>query len=84
VRSTSAHRLLHRVGNGVAPISQSDPRLRQRNVRRDESLEVHLPDPVISPVGELGPEGEALLVDSVGLALQVVLDALAPAERLGP
>ena len=56
--------------------------LRSRNVRREESLEVHLPDPVISRVGELGPEGEALLADSVGLALLVVLDALAPAERL--
>jgi RNA polymerase sigma factor (sigma-70 family) len=56
--------------------------LRSRNVRREESLDVHLPDPVISPVGELGPEGEALLADSVGLALMVVLDALAPAERL--
>jgi RNA polymerase sigma-70 factor (ECF subfamily) len=56
--------------------------LRSRKVRREESLEVHLPDPVISPVGELGPEGEALLADSVGLALLVVLDALAPAERL--
>jgi RNA polymerase sigma-70 factor (ECF subfamily) len=56
--------------------------LRSRDVRRVESLEVHLPDPVISPVGDLGPEGEALLADSVGLALLVVLDALAPAERL--
>ena len=57
--------------------------LRSRNVRREESLdEVHLPDPVISRVGQLGPEEEALLADSVGLALQVVLDALAPAERL--
>jgi RNA polymerase sigma factor (sigma-70 family) len=56
--------------------------LRSRNVRREESLEAHIPDPVISPVGELGPEGEALLADSVGLALLVVLDALAPAERL--
>jgi len=56
--------------------------LRSRHVRREESLEVHLPDPVISRVGELGPEDEALLADSVGLALQVVLDALAPAERL--
>src|SRR5271170_2668379 len=55
--------------------------LRSRNVRREDSLEVHLPDPVISSVGE-GPEGEALLADSVGLALLVVLDALAPAERL--
>ena len=56
--------------------------LRSRNVRREESFEVHLPDPVISPEGELRPEDEALLADSVGLALQVVLDALAPAERL--
>ena len=57
--------------------------LRSRNVRREESLdEVHLPDPVISRAGQLGPEEEALLADSVGLALQVVLDALAPAERL--
>ena len=56
--------------------------LRARNVRREESLEVHLPDPIISPEGELQPEEEAVLADSVGLALQVVLDSLAPAERL--
>jgi RNA polymerase sigma-70 factor (ECF subfamily) len=56
--------------------------LRSRNVRREEPLEVHLPDPVITPVGNLQPEEEALLADSVGLALQVVLDTLAPAERL--
>jgi RNA polymerase sigma factor (sigma-70 family) len=56
--------------------------LRSRTVRREESLEVHVPDPVISPVEDLGPEGEALLADSVGLALLVVLDALAPVERL--
>jgi RNA polymerase sigma-70 factor (ECF subfamily) len=56
--------------------------LRVRNVRREESLEVHLPDPIVSPEGELQPEEEALLADSVGLALQVVLDSLAPAERL--
>jgi len=56
--------------------------LRSRNVRREESLEVHLPDPVVSAEGQLRPEEEALLADSVGLALQVVLDALAPAERL--
>ena len=43
---------------------------------------MHLPDPVISPDGELQPEEEALLADSVGLALLVVLDTLAPAERL--
>ncbi len=56
--------------------------LRLRNLRREESLGVHLPDPLISPAGELQPEEEALLADSVGLALLVVLDTLAPAERL--
>src|ERR671939_1048298 len=56
--------------------------LRARNVRREEAFEPHLPDPVISPDGELQPEEEALLADSVGLALLVVLDSLGPAERL--
>jgi RNA polymerase sigma-70 factor (ECF subfamily) len=56
--------------------------LRSRRVRREEPLEVHVPDPVITVEGELQPEEEALLADSVGLALQVVLDTLAPAERL--
>src|SRR5213080_3810368 len=56
--------------------------LRSRNVRREDPFGVHLPDPVIIPGGELQPEEEALLADSVGLALLVVLDTLAPAERL--
>jgi RNA polymerase sigma factor (sigma-70 family) len=56
--------------------------LRARKVRREESLEVHLPDPIVSPDGELQPEEAALLADAVGLALLVVLDTLAPAERL--
>src|SRR5438105_5580678 len=56
--------------------------LRSRNTRREESLGAHLPDPIISPDGELQPEEEALLADSVGLALLVVLDTLAPTERL--
>src|SRR5438132_6675181 len=56
--------------------------LRARNIRREDSLDVHVPDPVISPDGELQPEDEALLADSVGLALLVVLDTLTPAERL--
>jgi RNA polymerase sigma-70 factor (ECF subfamily) len=43
---------------------------------------VHLPDPVIEPEGALRPEEEAVLADSVGLALLVVLDTLTPAERL--
>jgi RNA polymerase sigma factor (sigma-70 family) len=56
--------------------------LRARNTRREESLGVHLPDPVISPEGPLQPEEEALLAEGVGLALLVVLDSLTPAERL--
>jgi RNA polymerase sigma-70 factor, ECF subfamily len=56
--------------------------LRSRNLRREESLQAHVPDPVISLDAQLQPEEEALLADSVGLALQVVLDTLDPAERL--
>jgi RNA polymerase sigma factor (sigma-70 family) len=56
--------------------------LRSRNVRREEPLEVRVPDPVVSLATESQPEDEALLADSVGLALLVVLDALTPAERL--
>jgi RNA polymerase sigma factor (sigma-70 family) len=56
--------------------------LRSRNRRREESFGEHLPDPIVSPYGELQPEEEALLADSVGLALLVVLDTLGPAERL--
>jgi RNA polymerase sigma-70 factor, ECF subfamily len=56
--------------------------LRSRTSRRELSFEVHLPDPVISMDAELQPEEEALLADSVGLALLVVLDTLSPAERL--
>lgn len=56
--------------------------LRSHTRRREESLEAALPDPVISPNTQLQPEDEALLADSVGLALFVVLDTLSPAERL--
>jgi len=56
--------------------------LRSRNTRREESLELHIPDPIISPDGVPQPEDEAVLADSVGLALLVVLDTLTPAERL--
>ena len=56
--------------------------LRSRNLRREEALGVHVPDPVISTDEELQPEEEAVLADSVGLALLVVLDTLTPAERL--
>jgi RNA polymerase sigma factor (sigma-70 family) len=56
--------------------------LRTRERRREEPLEVRLPDPVVSRADGPDPEQEALLADSVGLALLVVLDSLGPAERL--
>ncbi len=43
---------------------------------------MHVPDPVISPADGMSPEDAVLLADSVGLALQVVLDTLSPLERL--
>jgi RNA polymerase sigma factor (sigma-70 family) len=56
--------------------------LRSRRVRREEPLGVHLPDPIVDRVDGTHPEHEALLADSVGLALLVVLQRLSPAERL--
>lgn len=56
--------------------------LRSRRQLREEPLEVHVPDPIISPEAGVDPEHEALLGDSVGLALLVVLETLSPAERL--
>jgi len=56
--------------------------LRSRRPRRRESLEVHVPDPMVSLDRETQPEEAAAMADSVGLALLVVLDMLTPAERL--
>jgi RNA polymerase sigma factor (sigma-70 family) len=56
--------------------------LRSRQSRREEPLEPHLPDPVVSRGDELEPEEQALLAEGVGLALLVVLETLGPAERL--
>jgi RNA polymerase sigma-70 factor, ECF subfamily len=56
--------------------------LKSRNARPEAPLGPHVPDPIVSPEDGVDPEHEALLADSVGLALLVVLDALAPAERL--
>ncbi|HEY1420130.1 MAG TPA: sigma-70 family RNA polymerase sigma factor [Candidatus Dormibacteraeota bacterium] len=56
--------------------------LRARRTHREESLDDRLPDPLISLESSTQPEEEALLADSVGLALLVVLDTLQPAERL--
>jgi RNA polymerase sigma factor (sigma-70 family) len=61
--------------------------LRSRRSRREKPLGepqvgVHVPDPIVSRADGLDPEHEALLADSVGLALLVVLETLSPAERL--
>jgi RNA polymerase sigma factor (sigma-70 family) len=56
--------------------------LRARKTRREEPLDERLPDPVVERVDGGHPEHEALLADSVGLALLVVLEQLSPAERL--
>ncbi|MDA3643326.1 sigma-70 family RNA polymerase sigma factor [Saccharopolyspora indica] len=56
--------------------------LRSRTTRREEPLETRVPDPLVTGVDTVDPEQEALLADSVGLALLVVLETLAPPERL--
>jgi RNA polymerase sigma factor (sigma-70 family) len=56
--------------------------LRAREQRREEPLDVRMPDPIVSEPNGMDPEHEALLADSVGLALLVVFETLAPAERV--
>jgi RNA polymerase sigma factor (sigma-70 family) len=56
--------------------------LRSRRSRREEPLDVRLPDPIVSREDGLDPEQQALLAEGVGLALLVVLERLTPAERL--
>ena len=56
--------------------------LRSRAVRREEPLSPRLPDPILDRADGVDPEHEALLADSVGLALLVVLETLTPPERL--
>ena len=56
--------------------------LRLRKSRREESIEAHLPDSFNSQENISDPEQEAILADSIGVALLVVLDNLKPAERI--
>jgi RNA polymerase sigma-70 factor (ECF subfamily) len=56
--------------------------LRSRHAKREESLEARIPDPIVSVQEGADPEHEALIADSVGLAMLAVLQTLAPAERL--
>ena len=56
--------------------------LQSRGARREEPADGHVPDPIITLTDARDPEQQAVLADSVGLALLVVLESLAPAERL--
>jgi RNA polymerase sigma-70 factor (ECF subfamily) len=56
--------------------------LRSRKSRREEPIEVHLPEPIVSRPDGVDPEHRLLLADAVGLALFVVLETLTPAERV--
>jgi RNA polymerase sigma factor (sigma-70 family) len=56
--------------------------LRSRNSRREQPLDLHVPDPIVDPLDGTDPEHEALLADSVGIAMLMVLETLSPAERL--
>jgi len=56
--------------------------LRTRSRQREQPLDGFVPEPLVSPATGGDPEYEALLSDAVGVALQVVLDTLAPAERV--
>src|SRR5919198_2757075 len=56
--------------------------LRSRTSRREEPLGAHVAEPIVSRADAIDPEHEALMADSVGLAMLVVLERLAPAERL--
>ena len=64
----------------VARISLNE--LRSRDSRRQEPIGVRLPEPIVDRADGTNPEHEALLADSVGLALLVVFETLSPAERL--
>src|SRR6266851_4268715 len=56
--------------------------LRSRKSRREESMDAHVPEPIVNREHGIDPEHKALMAESVGLALLVILETLAPAERL--
>jgi RNA polymerase sigma-70 factor (ECF subfamily) len=56
--------------------------LRARRARSEQPYPERMPEPIVSPESGVDPEHEALIADSVGLALMIVLDTLKPAERL--
>ncbi|MBS1889480.1 MAG: sigma-70 family RNA polymerase sigma factor [Actinobacteria bacterium] len=56
--------------------------LRARDTRREQPLDLRVPDPIVDPIDGTDPEHEALLADSIGIAMLIVLETLNPAERL--
>lgn len=56
--------------------------LRSRKARREEPVDTNVPDAIMSPADGIDPEQEALIAESIGLALLVVLETLAPAEQV--
>lgn len=56
--------------------------LRSRRARREDYVGSFLPEPIVTADGQRNPEEEALFADSAGLAVLVILDSLAPAERV--
>jgi RNA polymerase sigma-70 factor (ECF subfamily) len=56
--------------------------LRKRKSRREEPIEAHVPDLIVTPEDRPDPEQEALIADAVGIALLIVLETLSPSERL--
>jgi RNA polymerase sigma factor (sigma-70 family) len=84
LRLSRAHEGVENLGGWLTTVVAriSLDMLRSRNARREEPLGVHVPEPIVSRADPLDPEHEALLADSVGLALLVVLETLEPAERL--
>jgi len=82
--SRSDTRDIHNLGGWLTTVVArvSLNMLRSPASRREEPLDSHVPDPVISREEAIDPEDQALLAEGVGLALLVVLETLAPAERL--
>lgn len=57
-------------------------RLRARKALREDSMGIWLPEPVVADITDDGPEQRAVMADSLGIALLVVLESLTPSERL--
>src|ERR671933_373084 len=77
-----AYRMLGSLSEADDAVQEAWLRLSRSDTSGVEPLGGRVPDPIVSRAAEIDPEREALLADSVGLALLVVLEMLTPAERL--